>query len=283
MCWWTFGLLNNLSECLPRWLYHFLLPPHPPAVYESISCPTLWWSLGMVSLFSFSYFNRCIVISHDGFNLNLSGRAAEGGVGYSWASLVAQLAKNPPAMRETWVGKIPWRREGYPLLYSGLNSMDCIVHGVAESDTTERLSLWLIRLSISWSICVCHAYLFGERFEYLFTSFAHFLPPLGSLCNYWKRCLYILETSPFLDTWFVYLFSQSVTCLFIFIAVSCFEEQIIFNFDEIQFVFSVVCAFCVLLLKSLPFKPKVTKIFLFSSVEKTHSVVSLLGLWSILC
>jgi hypothetical protein len=76
----------------------------------------------------------------------------------------------------------------------------------------------------------------------------------------------------------VYLFSQSLTCLFIFIAVSCFEEQIIFNFDEIQFVFSVVCAFCVLLLKSLPFKPKVTKIFLFSSVEKTHSVVSLLGL-----
>ena len=30
----------------------------------------------------------------------------------------------------------------YPLQYSGLeNSMDCIVHGVAESDTTERLSL----------------------------------------------------------------------------------------------------------------------------------------------
>ena len=24
-----------------------------------------------------------------------------------WASLVAQLVKNPPAMRETWVGKIP--------------------------------------------------------------------------------------------------------------------------------------------------------------------------------
>ena len=60
-----------------------------------------------------------------------------------------------------------------------------------------------------------------------------------------------------------------MACLFIFIAVSSFEEQIVFNFDEIQFVFSVVCAFCVLLLKSLPFKPKVTKIFLFSSVEKT--------------
>ena len=36
--------------------------------------------------------------------------------------------------------------KGYPLRYSGLeNSMDCMVHGVAESVTTERLSLhrWL--------------------------------------------------------------------------------------------------------------------------------------------
>ena len=31
---------------------------------------------------------------------------------------------------------------GYPLQYSGLeNSMDCIVHGVTESDTTEQLSV----------------------------------------------------------------------------------------------------------------------------------------------
>ena len=33
---------------------------------------------------------------------------------YSWASLVAQLVKNPPVMRETWVGKIPLRRERIP-------------------------------------------------------------------------------------------------------------------------------------------------------------------------
>ena len=34
------------------------------------------------------------------------------------SSLIAQLVKNPPAMRETqfdsWVGKIPWRRERPP-------------------------------------------------------------------------------------------------------------------------------------------------------------------------
>ena len=27
---------------------------------------------------------------------------------YSWASLVAQLVKNPPAMRETWVPSLGW-------------------------------------------------------------------------------------------------------------------------------------------------------------------------------
>ena len=40
-----------------------------------------------------------------------SGRSAGEGIGYpfqySWASLVAQLVKNPPAMQETWVRKIP--------------------------------------------------------------------------------------------------------------------------------------------------------------------------------
>ena len=47
---------------------------------------------------------------------------------YSWASLVAQLVKNPPAMRETWVPSLGWEDrspgEGkrYPLQYSGLEN-----------------------------------------------------------------------------------------------------------------------------------------------------------------
>ena len=36
----------------------------------------------------------------------------------SWASLVTQLVKGPPAMQEaqfdSWVGKIPWRRVRLP-------------------------------------------------------------------------------------------------------------------------------------------------------------------------
>ena len=40
------------------------------------------------------------------------GRSAGEGIGYplqySWASLVAQLVKNPPAMWETWLRSLGW-------------------------------------------------------------------------------------------------------------------------------------------------------------------------------
>ena len=40
------------------------------------------------------------------------------------------------------MGSSPGEGKSYPLQYSGLeNSMNCIVHGVAELDTTEQLSL----------------------------------------------------------------------------------------------------------------------------------------------
>ena len=77
-----------------------------------------------------------------------SERSAGEGIGcplqYSWASLVAQLVKNPLAMQETWVQSLgcedpleegtathssilAWR---IPLQYSGLeNPMDCISTG----------------------------------------------------------------------------------------------------------------------------------------------------------
>ena len=41
-----------------------------------------------------------------------SGRSTRKGIGYplqySWAFLVAQLVKNPPAMQETWVQSLGW-------------------------------------------------------------------------------------------------------------------------------------------------------------------------------
>ena len=75
------------------------------------------------------------------------GRFPGEGIGYpfqySWAFLVAQLVKNLPAMQETWVGKIPWRRERLPTPVSWPEEF----HGLyspwscRESDTAERLSL----------------------------------------------------------------------------------------------------------------------------------------------
>ena len=52
------------------------------------------------------------------------GRSAREGKGYplqySWASLMAQLVKNPPAMWETWVQSLGWEdpleKERLPML-----------------------------------------------------------------------------------------------------------------------------------------------------------------------
>ena len=75
------------------------------------------------------------------------GRSPGEGIGYllqySWASPVAQLVKNRPAMQDLGLilglGRSPGEGKGYPLQYSGLeNSVNCIVHGVEASQT--RLS-----------------------------------------------------------------------------------------------------------------------------------------------
>ena len=86
------------------------------------------------------------------------------GVGYPlqylWASLVAQMVKNPPALWETWVqflglGKSPGGGHGNPLHYSCLQNphgqrslMGYSLWGHKESDMTEQLS-------IAQCVCVC--------------------------------------------------------------------------------------------------------------------------------
>ena len=69
------------------------------------------------------------------------GRSAGEGIGcplqYSWASLVAQLVKNPPAMRETWVLSLGWEDplEKGRATHSSILAWryTYIVHGVAKS------------------------------------------------------------------------------------------------------------------------------------------------------
>ena len=84
------------------------------------------------------WFDSCVKICGEGIGYPLQ---------YSWASLVAQLVKNLPAMWETWVQSLgwedPWRRERFPIPvfgpgeFHGLHSPQ----GRQESNTTERLLL----------------------------------------------------------------------------------------------------------------------------------------------
>ena len=50
--------------------------------------------------------------SGDPSSLPRLGRCPGEGIGYplqySWASLVTQMVKNPPAMRETWIWSLGW-------------------------------------------------------------------------------------------------------------------------------------------------------------------------------
>ena len=74
-----------------------------------------------------------------------SGKSPGEGLGYplqcSWASLVAQLVKNPPAMKEAWVRSLGWEdplEKGKATHSSILAWRIPIVHGVTRSRT--RLS-----------------------------------------------------------------------------------------------------------------------------------------------
>ena len=64
--------------------------------------------------------------------------------------VVKNLSANAGDIRDVGsipgLGRSPGERKGYPFQHSGLeNSRECIVHGVTESDTTEQLSLSLVK------------------------------------------------------------------------------------------------------------------------------------------
>ena len=93
-----------------------------------------------------------------------SGNSSGEGKGYSlqnsWASLVAQLVKNLPVIRETWVRSLTpvfWRREFHGL-YSPRNCRT--VYGIAESSSTDRLSLPFLSLPflllLHWVLVAAH-------------------------------------------------------------------------------------------------------------------------------
>ena len=97
-----------------------------------------------------------------------SGRSSGEGIGYllqySWASLVAQLVKNPPAMWETWFLSLGWKdplekeKATTPVFWPGEFHGQRIPAGYSpwglkELDLTEQLShicffLYTVQLSL---------------------------------------------------------------------------------------------------------------------------------------
>ena len=76
-----------------------------------------------------------------------SGRSTGEGIGYplqySWASLVAHLVKNLPAMRETWVQSLDWKDPLEKGKATDSSILAWRILGHKESDTTEQISLSL--------------------------------------------------------------------------------------------------------------------------------------------
>ena len=155
---------NHLILCCPLLLLLSVFPSIRVFSIESAVC-IRWPSIGASALaLSFQWIFRVLlplcssVGKESTCNVGDSGSIPASGEGtgyplqYSWASLVAQLVKNIPAMWEIWVWS-PGEGNNYPLQYSGMdflqyscleNPMDggawwAAVHGVAKSDTTEWL------------------------------------------------------------------------------------------------------------------------------------------------
>ena len=101
-----------------------------------------------------------------------SGRSPGEQIGYplqySWASLVAQLVKNLPAMQETWVWFLSW---GDPVEKGKATHSSILawriswttVHGVTTLDTTKQLSLLLFMHFIPHIIYLKNSLFFSPK------------------------------------------------------------------------------------------------------------------------
>ena len=101
------------------------------------------------------------------------GRKSPGeGIGYpvqySWASLVAQLVKNPPAMRETWVRPLGWEN---PMEKGKVTHSSSLAWRIPW---TEQ-SIALQTVDHDWVTFTFH--LFKKEYTTLFSTWALIIPP----------------------------------------------------------------------------------------------------------
>ena len=117
------GTCSHCGHCysVPRWPAAFEMHPDLGEFKSSMvesniskraSSQSRHW---LAPLFIQTYLLKgylCTCSSGDPSSIAESGRSVGEGIGYplqySWASLVAQLVKNPPAMREPWVLSLSW-------------------------------------------------------------------------------------------------------------------------------------------------------------------------------
>ena len=120
------------------------------------------------------------------------GRSTGEGIGYpfqcSWASLVAQLVENLPAVQETWVQSLGWEdpleeeRLPTPVLWPGEFHGLYIPWGCKELDTTEQLTLFTSsRLSNMYiELFIVFLHLFGVC--RVCSDVSSFIVGIGNLC-----------------------------------------------------------------------------------------------------
>ena len=114
-----------------------------------------------------------------------SGRSPGEGIGYplqySWASLVAQMVKNPPAMQETWVQSLGWEDllEKEMTTHSGR-----IAWQILGQRSLAGYSPSCCKESDTWS-------------DFHFTWLSIFLLVFSQILLSQQFCLYLLSSSSF--------------------------------------------------------------------------------------
>ena len=121
-------VVQYILEICTLWLPSLLCPTHPLTLGKNLSIPCIYECLFFFTFFFLSWQRIHLQCKRPPFYSwvrKICWRRDRLPIPqYSWASLVAQLVKNPPAMWETLVWFLHWEdplREGkgYPLQYSG--------------------------------------------------------------------------------------------------------------------------------------------------------------------